>query len=327
VLIHTTCNVYNSFSSKWNVYLCVNSLTTFAVPCFFLISGAFLIGKAESIDVFLKKRIVKIILVLIFWSLIYIIFKALYLKENISMIKSIISIAIEPQYFHLWFMYSIASLYFITPVIRIIYKHSDKISKIYTLLFFLLIPTCIITVEVLVSTWMPISRVFWYFPELGYFLLGAMIISKPSSYYKSIRTWLVPLIFISYILVVISSDYISLRAGVPKKDFINYDKLFVLSFSVSIFCMMYSFEEALQKLSHRMKSILVSISKVSMGIYLIHPLVMGIVGNVTLIGLRFTSNDGTIWNMILGAVLYFTLSYFICLVISKIPVLRRAVAS
>lgn len=82
----------------------------------------------------------------------------------------------------------------------------------------------------------------------------------------------------------------------------------------------------MQKLSEYVKKSFRTVAKVSLGSYLVHPLVMGIVGDTTIFGFRFANNPSTIWNIVLGATLYFTLSFALCYCLSRILVVETVVA-
>ncbi len=74
-----------------NIY---NSMMRMAVPLFFMASGALVLNsKQENLSIFFKKRLLKVVIPLIAWSLIYIIFKIYVLNTN-TRVKAGIRVAI-----------------------------------------------------------------------------------------------------------------------------------------------------------------------------------------------------------------------------------------
>lgn len=326
VFLHTTCNIYNQFSPEWNKQLVINTLTTFAVPCFMLISGAFLLNKEEeNIGVFYKKRLPKIIIPTLFWSIIFILFRAMILGEELSIKAALFEMIYKEQYWHLWFMYPLITLYIISPILQMLYKRTNDREKIYIISVVFVLPGLILTVVTTMMKWIPMSQLFWGFPWLGYFFLGAVLTAIPVSKYIEKRKWIIVGLIGSYYLLFVCTYVISQVAKQPRKDFFGGDKLPVMLFAISVFCLMYSYEGRLQKISQKMKKIIATVASVSMGIYFVHPLVMHFVGNIKILGIEFTNNQGSIVSMFLGAVVYFIVSFVICYIASKIPVLKKLV--
>ncbi len=79
ILLHTTANyMYTQIDnlSFW-VVATLNAFTQVAVPIFVMISGSFLLGRDEDLKPFLKKRVVRILPPLIFWTIIYLFYRTL----------------------------------------------------------------------------------------------------------------------------------------------------------------------------------------------------------------------------------------------------------
>lgn len=78
IVVHVCAAPFKVMDASWLSINVVDSLARWCVPVFFMLSGALLLGKDEPLSV-LKKRIIKIILPLIFWSYVYLIFFPLFL--------------------------------------------------------------------------------------------------------------------------------------------------------------------------------------------------------------------------------------------------------
>ncbi|MBR5272390.1 MAG: acyltransferase [Clostridia bacterium] len=106
---------------QWHFINGTVSLAFTAVPLFFMMSGYLLLTSDGTNDIpsLLKRRLPKLILPLIFWSLTAIITR-LYYTDALSA-KNIFDAAIEafnsPAMVHLWYVYTLFALYLIAPVL------------------------------------------------------------------------------------------------------------------------------------------------------------------------------------------------------------------
>lgn len=64
-------SMYPQKSVQYWFYMMIAVFCKFSVPLFFAISGALLIGKEESIKELYKKRVLKMVIVLVLFSLLY----------------------------------------------------------------------------------------------------------------------------------------------------------------------------------------------------------------------------------------------------------------
>lgn len=96
----------------------ISFITAPGIGLFFMLSGALLLGNNMSQKVFLKHRFSKIIWPTIFGTVVYIIVE--YINNPIAfdgLLKIIFSIPFEKQgHGILWFMYTLAGLYLLTPI-------------------------------------------------------------------------------------------------------------------------------------------------------------------------------------------------------------------
>ena len=308
VLLHCTNNTYNNFTDdtfKWYNYLYMNCFTTFAVPIFFMLSGILIIKENINIRKNLKK-VLYFFIQLFVWSIIYIIFRKYFYNENISIIESILKTPFTPQAWHLWFMYDILSIYFLLPIISFCYYRLDK--KLKTYLFFLLfvIPAIIITMTTALQKNISMPLFAIGFPSLGVFLLGKILYD---SKIKDNKILYITLLIIGYILMVVGNYYISIKQGRPVNAFIgSYGTIPVIIYSIGIFGIFMSFRDNFNNINKTFKNAILFISKNSIGIYFSHILVKDIIGNINIGNILISSNNGSNFNMFLGALLYFTFS-------------------
>ena len=128
--------MYVHHSSKninvdWVVANLYDSVSRWSVPVMVMISGLLLLDpqKEYPIKIFFKKRFNKILIPLVFWSIVYTIWK--YKTGIIAwqplpaglILKSFIDGTV---FYHLWFVYMIIGLYISTPILRIFIKHATR---------------------------------------------------------------------------------------------------------------------------------------------------------------------------------------------------------
>ncbi len=127
VLLHVSVGVQwpsEPGSLFWIYTTSTDVLVRCCVPLFVMISGALLLEphKNESLGDFYKKRFSRILIPVLFWSMLYIVWG--YFRENIqepfTFSYVVERLASGKPYYHLWFMYMLMGLYAFTPVFRAI---------------------------------------------------------------------------------------------------------------------------------------------------------------------------------------------------------------
>lgn len=163
-------------SSIWIRANWINGPAHIAVPLFVMVSGALLLKPESQGDVrSFSKRVVRIVAAFAFWSLVYAI--ADCLTQDVSPASLVWRIATGS--YHLWFMFMIAVLYALAPLICSV-ANSDYAWYVIGICFFAtFIPTCaeyLMNVPALqapalvVDSWAADMR--FDAGLLGYFLLG-----------------------------------------------------------------------------------------------------------------------------------------------------------
>lgn len=319
VWLHSTCNLFYNFGESvesWYPSLIVNSFTAFAVPCFFMLSGAYLLRREHSMSDIIKKRVPKLYFPLLFWSVVYI------LVNDNPIPSSLMKMLFENQASHLWFMYSIIGIYLLLPLFSKLYKRLGDKEKIYLLALLLIFPGFFHDTQYLADRYvsMPHFAIFW--PDLGLFFLGGMIWDIKEKLSGKCILYLGGII--TGCAITIAETYlISIRSGSPNSSFYCIGSFGVVLMALSFFCLALSLEERLQNLSERSKKTIHLFGEVSMGVYIVHVLAIKLIGTRTLLGFSFTSNSMGQSNMLAGAILYFSISALVCWAGKNIPLIRR----
>lgn len=105
-----------------------DSLTRTGVPLFFMLTGIFMLkGKIENYKDYFKKRLPRLIILYILFSIFYYIFDCFLAKCTFNLIDMFMFISDIPARYHLWFMPVIIMIYLLIPFIKIMV---DKINKV-----------------------------------------------------------------------------------------------------------------------------------------------------------------------------------------------------
>lgn len=113
------------------IYLFMAIICKIAVPIFFMISGALLLGKEESISDLYKKRISRILIVLLLFSFLQYIYSIRINIGNFNIIEFLKIIYKSPIVTPYWYLYSYISFLIVLPLLRKMVKNMDKTDYKY----------------------------------------------------------------------------------------------------------------------------------------------------------------------------------------------------
>lgn len=140
---HTVTNGFFYFSEFFNpdtrslspwyssLFMVPSIICIIDVPLFFMISGALLLGKEESILTVWKKRIVRYFLVLLVISAYYYYPSFLFESSEAGIGDFLVKFFSQGLSAHLWFLYSYISYLIILPFLRYIAKSMTRNSLYY----------------------------------------------------------------------------------------------------------------------------------------------------------------------------------------------------
>ncbi len=275
VILHVSATLVLGLSIQeqrgaWITANIFDSLVRWAVPLFVIVSGYLLLDpkKTESKSVFYLKRMKKIFVPLIFWTFLYqmILFsKNLYLNEEINILEDFFKpILYGKPFYHLWYLYMITGLYFLTPYIRtLILKLS--INKILYLTIILFIISILLYNVLRFKNYELMFFLLWIY-YLPFYLTGYLLRYSLKTY----TTIAFSMFLLSTILTIIITFYLSEKFGVEKSKglfFYGYLSPTVVVASLSLAYVL--FESSKVYIFENFISLL---GKHSFGIYLIHPI-------------------------------------------------------
>ncbi|AIR67934.1 acyltransferase [Dickeya fangzhongdai] len=293
-----------------------DSSVRWCVPVFIMISGALLLSteKIDSLSVFYKKRIGKILVPLLFWSFFFISWSVFKTKINGEgegdILKSIMN---GRPYYHMWFLYMIIGLYMFTPLIRILVSNASE----ERLLFFVFLMFVFCSLSDMYnffignSDFLFVGEFIYYVP---YYICGHLIAkthtTKPLSFYIFLFLISLSLTCACYYLL---SSFSGKETGLYFYSYLSFN---VIVMSVS-FMRVLKFIHLNKSHNNKLKFL----SDVSLGIYLIHPVF--IEAFYYLAARRWI--DYSIFSIPLMSMIVFACCVVSVFFIKKIPYLRRIV--
>ncbi len=316
---------------KWFIAAALFCLCKMAVPFFLLLSGALLLKKDESYRNLLFKRILHTIFLIMAWSVIY----GISSKERIvaacqggfTWLLSVIraSVAVLPSW-HMWYLYTILGIYFMLPFFRkMVAGMEEKDQQAFCLIWLVfggLIPyynSIFQNHQILLSNRFDIGFLWGY---TAVFVMGYIIdrweINKKRRYLAIICG------SFAWIINVLMTYILSTKEQISTKAFDAGLAFPVLLTAYAVFYLITNFklENMLGKTS---KKIIEEISRCTLGVYLIHPLVMRWINHWPWFVKCFIDYPISVHKTLIVEMLFFAVSVLIIYMIRKVPVLNRIV--
>lgn len=258
--------------TRWWTMNIYDSIARPAVPLFIMLSGALLLQPSklqEPLRVFFKKRLARIGVPFVFWGVAYFAWRVFANREVLSA-ESILQGIFTGPYIHFWFLYLIAGLYLITPLLRVIVAYAEwKTIKYFLWLWF--IGTVITPFFDLFDAFRLSGGIFMITGWMGYFLLGPYLLRiRP-------RSWILyTLLFAGYAWTILGTYIITGTIGERFSQFF-YDatSVSVIASSVALFMLLANFPAGkIENRFPRANKLLRQISQNTLPIYLFHVMVM-----------------------------------------------------
>jgi surface polysaccharide O-acyltransferase-like enzyme len=308
---------FNWWLGNWLFYL-----AHFSIPVFVMISGALLLNdsRRETAAQFYRRRMMRVGMPLVVWTVVYLAVRVFMDHEELSLNRALRLILTGDPYYHLWFLYMIAGLYLITPPLRTFVRCASRAERMLVIVVGLVLANAYSQADVLF--WNNQRSIFTMFvPFIAYYLCGyelRLIDPKrvPSRY-------LVLAVLISAVyLAVFSGVFLDTAGGIGVRYLFDFFSPPVIFLSVGIFWAAHLRDTTARPLEGRCRTALEWVSSTTMGVYVLHPLVLAYLRDH--LGKR--AGDG---NFILGVTVIPLITFIICYlltsVLMNIPVLRRTV--
>ncbi|MFD2874100.1 acyltransferase [Mucilaginibacter ximonensis] len=151
-----------------------NALVRFAVPVFVMITGALTLHRDYELGAFLKKRLSRVVIPFIFWSLVYVwyswyieilVFTGNWWADS----KLVLHQLKYSASYHLWYVYMLIGLYFVIPVISIFVRNATKRQLEYFLAMWFI---AMLLTQPGISRFNPQVDIHYFSGYAGYLVLG-----------------------------------------------------------------------------------------------------------------------------------------------------------
>lgn len=304
----------------WSVTI-YNSIAQSCVPLFVMLSGALLLQrqKIEPLGTFFKKRVNRIALPFLFWTIIYFTWRQFVHGETLTVDTILRGLETGP-YYHFWFIYMLVGLYLITPMLRIFIAHAERKLIKYTIILWL---TGTTTIAFLWFIDHGISAsLFLLLGWPGYYILGM--------YLREVKTkpvYLYIAIFIGLTCTIMGTYYTSLLVGGERIEFfLDALRINVILTSAALFLLLQKISpERLRNRFPRLDWLIHKIGQNTLPIYLLHIIVIETLQGGSL-GFAISLNTlNPVYEIPLLAASTLLVSLGIVLILKKIPVINRVI--
>lgn len=317
-VIFLHCNgIVHGFSNTraWKTSLIFEVVFYFAVPVFFMISGANLLTYRKKYDTktFFKKRIFKVLVPYFVWSLIYYI---IYFKrlDCLDFFTKFLNCSIENVF---WFFPAIISVYLFIPVLaELVDCGKEYILKYLGILMFTIISVLQYGYSIFnksvpsLFTFINGNLRYLIYIILGYFLSKCDVAKKNRI-----------LIYISAVLCLMFryfyTYHFSIEEGLLNKNSWGYTSIIAVIPAMAVFLFVKNINWKKYFNNAKTINILATISGCSFGIYLIHILVKSRI--TKFLGLNAVS----IYYRAFFPFLVYFLCLFIVYILKKIPIIKK----
>lgn len=324
VLLHVSSMIaYDMQGIAWKKVVIINTLTRTAVPLFIMCSGAMLLGRVEPYQDFFKKRFIKVVIPLVSWSLFYEwhLINNGVTKTYFDVIKDFVT---NNTMYHLWFLYVIASLYLITPILRKVVSCLTTKDYYYVLIVWLSF-SLIDTLGAIFGFYK--TPLLTFFSEYVCYFLIAYFLYK-ITYFSSKVTFLAwVMVIFGYGVSVIGTYYMTMKSGKYNEFFIGNGSFSIIITTLSTFILVSAYKKKIEGFFHnkvRKTTAITELSKLTFGIYLAHIYVLSL-SYQYLYQSNFYNYQYPIIAVFVLTFVVFTVSGLITYILKKIPVLQYAV--
>jgi surface polysaccharide O-acyltransferase-like enzyme len=183
-----------------------NAVTRFAVPAFVMVTGALLLHRDYEIGSFFKKRLSRVVVPFLFWSLVYVCYS--WYNEEITFggdvwadIKQVLLLLKNGSSYHLWYVYMLIGLYFFIPIIGKFVRNATEKEILYFLIVWFAVQ---LITQPYLSAYNPSIDMHYFTGYAGYLVLGHYLAFKDFGI-PHLRRWMVVLFICSVSAVTIGS--------------------------------------------------------------------------------------------------------------------------
>lgn len=297
--------------------LFLNAAARFSVPVFVMISGYYMLAhKPDGRRI--AQKCGKLFGLMLFWSGIYYGYNLLNGIHTYTGVRSLLTWLLTMPV-HLWYIYAIITLYLFTPLFYVFVTAASRGEYLYALTLTFLLGSPIVIL--LRSGWVPLLAVILDKMKAAY-LLGMVFLYLLGGYLRKYDVDRAECRGAIYLLgvvgtaVSIAGTALLKDSGAPAELLLSFFAPNVMAEGVMVFLFCKRFFRRRPVRSEKVSGMVRVAAKGTLGIYLIHPLVMQLLQPIPM-------PDSTGLTIILRTLLVFSVSAVLVTVLRQIPVLKR----
>ncbi|WP_448754069.1 acyltransferase [Agathobacter sp.] len=249
-------NDYKMTNRTWYWSYIINGLTRYAVPVFVMLSGAFQISnsKNKNYQYYYKKIFLKVFLPTFFFGVMYSCYSFIMGQKINCVLANFLK---GNSYYHMWYLYMIFGLYFLTPfIIRILEDVNISLIGAFLLCF-------IITISGIYTSHFFSWDIGYSMSYMGYYIIGYIIFKNRKRRKGSMR--FICIGFLIELMTSCLSVYLYINGLINMLDIKVLDPLSPITYIASVFIF-----AGFSGLKIDKNNVLSRISKYSLYIYLWH---------------------------------------------------------
>ncbi|QKJ30168.1 acyltransferase family protein [Mucilaginibacter mali] len=309
--------------AQWLAADLYNALTRFAVPVFVMITGALLLGREEDVFVFLKKRLGRVVVPFLFWSLVYVAYA--YYNEEIPYtgdtwitVKQVLHQLKYGSSYHLWYVYMLIGLYLIIPVLGKFIRNASEKETLYFLVVWLVV---MLFSQPYLMRYNPQVDARYFGGYIGYLVLGYYLANKQ---FSNMRVFGMMAVLAIASVAVITWGTALLHQHYNGISTLMYEPLsWPIVLAASAIFMMMRFTKSLRSIA--IINIRNFITKYNYGIYLGHALVLTLLDYDEHYNLSYKSFN-PFFSIPLTALVCFVLTLLLVYLINKLPFIGKYIS-
>ncbi len=277
----------------------LDSISRACVPLFIMVSGALFLDETKPFS--LGKSLVNMAVLIVVWSAFYTFafdVVALKLAGQVVTYEGIVSSLMSGPY-HIWYLYMSIGLYLATPILKaFVKKENKKLVRLYIVIAF---------VAQFITTYCDVAmlerlNLGFFTGYIAYFLLGWYVVHvgvkwKPILYLSGVASIAITVVYV-------------LRTGDYDTGYSNFSP-FIFLYSFAVFTFIYQLKVKSRRI--------VLPSRLSFGVYITHVALLNVYTSL------FPYNANPLAYIIIAFLMVTLLSFLLCYLLSKIPILKKLI--
>jgi len=314
-------------SPFYGLYLFISIACKFAVPLFYMVSGALLLKKEESIGVVYKKRFLRMLIILLVTSVFYAVYDAVATETPFELIGFLKTIYRSRQSMALWYLYSYLALMMMLPLLRKLAKGLVLNEYIYwalmSILFVGIIPILqyrLIQDEVTINS--NLKGALFTSTAIVYFMMGHFFEHVLPEKYYTVKNAVIGLIS-SVICIAICCCMTDYRVEITGECSEGVSQVFHNSLiAVPTYTIYFSGKLFFMKrqVSQKIQNLICLVGSTTFGIYLLERVLRT---ETQIIFTTLKPTIGTLPACIIWIAAAFLLGFFVTLILKKIPIIGK----